>query len=296
MAASIAFSWLGAVPLALALATCAAPATNATNEAQASPAAAERSAAAPSAGAASRATPAPAKPVESLVVQVLATHPHDTGSYTQGLVWQRGALYESAGQYGRSDLREVDPKTGAVRRKVALPPEVFGEGLALVGQRLFQLTWRENLAFSWDLATFARGTDFRYAGEGWGLCFDGKRLIRSDGTDVLTFHDPQTFAETARVSVRRSGQPVFYLNELECVDGAVYANVYQTDEIVRIDAATGEVTASIDASGLLTPQERLAGAEVLNGIAWNPQGKFFYVTGKLWPKMFEVRFVAPGSH
>ncbi len=232
----------------------------------------------------------PARPIEHLGVHVLATHPHDTASYTQGLLWHDGKLYESAGQYGRSDLREVDPKTGAVRRRVALPGNVFGEGLALVGTRLFQLSWREGVAFSWDLASFAKGPEFRYAGEGWGLCYDGKRLIRSDGTDVLTFHDPTTFGETGRLSVRRAGEPVFYLNELECVGNEIYANVYQTDEIVRIDAATGEVTASIDASGLITPQERLAGAEVLNGIAWNPEKKLFYITGKLWPKMFEARF------
>jgi glutaminyl-peptide cyclotransferase len=241
------------------------------------------------------AAPTPARPIEHLGVHVLKTHPHDVASYTQGLLWHEGKLFESAGQYGRSDLREVDPETGAVRRRVALPGNVFGEGLALVGTRLFQLTWREGVAFSWDLSTFAKGPEFRYAGEGWGLCYDGKRLIRSDGTDVLTFHDPATFSETGRLSVRREGQPVFYLNELECVGSEIYANVYQTDEIVRIDAATGEVTASIDASGLITPQERLAGAEVLNGIAWQPEKKFFYVTGKLWPKMFEARFEKP-SH
>lgn len=236
-----------------------------------------------------------ARPIEHLGVHVLATHPHDVASYTQGLLWHDGKLYESAGQYGVSNLREVHPETGAVRRRAALPGNVFGEGLALVGTRLFQLSWREGVAFSWDLASFAKGPEFRYAGEGWGLCYDGKRLIRSDGTDVLTFHDPATFSETGRLSVRRAGEPVFYLNELECVGSEIYANVYQTDEIVRVDAATGEVTASIDASGLITPQERLAGAEVLNGIAWNPEKKFFYVTGKHWPKMFEVRFERP-SH
>ncbi len=233
---------------------------------------------------------APVRVVESLRAHVLATHPHDATSYTQGLVWHAGKLYESTGQYGRSQLRETDPATGAVLRRLALPGNVFGEGLALVGDRLFQLSWREGVAFSWQLESFARLAEFRYAGEGWGLCYDGRRLIRSDGSDVLTFHDPTTFAETGRLSVLRSGQPVFALNELECVGTEVFANVYQTDEIVRIEAETGAVTASIDASGLLTLEERRAGAEVLNGIAWNPEAKRLLITGKLWPKLFEVDF------
>ncbi len=270
---SLAVSLAGALPLLLLAATCA-------------PRAADPSAATPPPAVAPRS-------IEHLVVRVLATRPHDARSYTQGLLWYQGKLYESAGQYGRSDLRETDPKTGTVLRRAALPQSVFGEGLARVGGRLVQLSWRESVAFSWDLATFAEGPKFRFAGEGWGLCYDGKRLIRSDGSDVLTFHDPETFAETGRLSVRRSGQPVFYLNELECVGPDVYANVYQTDEILRIDGATGEVTASIDASGLIAPEERRAGAEVLNGIAWNPEEKIFYLTGKLWSEMFEVRFEKP---
>lgn len=284
------------MPLLLLSGTCAPSPPDAARQeggAAASPGAsvstASTSASAPSAAA----TAAPARPIEQLKVRVLQTRPHDATSYTQGLVWSEGKLYESAGQYGRSDLREVDPETGAVRRKEALPDNYFGEGLALAGTRLFQLTWREGVAFTWDLATFTKGPEFHYAGEGWGLCHDGKRLIRSDGTDVLSFHDPATFGEIGRLSVRRAGQPVFYLNELECVGSEVYANVYQTDEIVRIDAATGEVTASIDASGLITAQERQAGAEVLNGIAWNPEKKVFYVTGKYWSELFEVRFEKP---
>lgn len=283
---SWAASWLGALPLLLLFGTCAPKPSGSSEDPEGGAAVASPPAApAPSVNSA----PA-ARPIENLAVHVLATRPHDAASYTQGLVWHSGKLYESAGQYGRSDLREVDPETGAVLRRAALPGNVFGEGLALVGGRLIQLSWREGVAFSWDLKSFGQGPEFRYAGEGWGLCYDGKRLVRSDGTDVLTFHDPATFAETGRLSIRRAGQPVFYLNELECVGGEIYANVYQTDEIVRIDVASGGVTASIDASGLVTPQERLAGAEVLNGIAWNPERKFFYLTGKLWPKMFEVRF------
>ncbi|HEV7667359.1 MAG TPA: glutaminyl-peptide cyclotransferase [Thermoanaerobaculia bacterium] len=287
LAGSWVASFLGALPLLLLGVTCAPspPSLPVSN-----PPPAVATPAPVAAGEVPPAASVPARPIEHLGVHVLETRPHDATSYTQGLVWHDGKLYESAGQYGRSDLREADPETGTVRRRVALPPNVFGEGLALVGNRLIQLSWREGVAFSWDLASFTKGAEFRYAGEGWGLCYDGKRLIRSDGTDVLTFHDPVTFAETGRLPVRRAGQPVFYLNELECVGKEVYANVYQTDEIVRIDAATGEVTASIDASGLITQEERQAGAEVLNGIAWNPDKKLFYITGKLWSEMFEVRF------
>jgi glutamine cyclotransferase len=279
----------GVLPLLLLGAACAPGAP--TPPASKAPSAAVTPVAAPAPAAeVPKAASAPARAIEQLVVRVLETRPHDAASYTQGLLWHAGKLYESAGQYGRSDLREADPETGQVRRRVALPGNIFGEGLALVGTRLIQLSWNEGVAFSWDLATFTKQAEFRYAGEGWGLCYDGKRLIRSDGTDVLTFHDPTTFAETGRLPVRRAGQPVFYLNELECVGTEVYANVYQTEEIVRIDAATGEVTASIDASGLIAPEERQAGAEVLNGIAWNPEKKIFYLTGKLWSEVFEVRF------
>jgi glutamine cyclotransferase len=232
---------------------------------------------------------APARPVERLRVKILATIPHDTGAYTQGLVWSDGALYESAGQYGESSLRQVDPKTGQVLRSVAVAPNYFAEGLARVGDRLVQLTWQEGVALLYDLATFERRGELPYSGEGWGLCHDGRRLIMSDGSDALTFRDPATFAATGRVNVTLDGAPVPQLNELECVDGAVYANVYTTEEIVRIDPETGHVTTRIDASGLLTPPERMR-VDVLNGIAYKPETKTFLLTGKNWPKMFEVTF------
>lgn len=246
----------------------------------------------PAAAASPAAATAPATPpAEHLKVEVVATHAHDTASYTQGLVWHDGVLYESAGQYGASSLRRVDLKTGEVTRFAPVPQGFFAEGLALAGDRLIQLTWREQTAFVYRAATFEKLAELHYEGEGWGLCDDGRRLVMSDGSDRLRFRDPATLAVQGEVAVRLDGQPVDRLNELECVDGAVYANVWMEDRIVKIDPATGRVTAAIDAAGLLTSDEKAKGAEVLNGIAWNPESKLFYVTGKLWPRLFEVRFV-----
>lgn len=227
---------------------------------------------------------------ERLKVEVLAIVPHDPESYTQGLLWHAGSLYESAGQYGSSSLRRADPATGEVRQRVEVPPQYFAEGLALVGDKLIQLTWEEQTALVYRLQDLQRAGEHRYEGSGWGLCHDGKRLVMSNGSSRLTFRDPETFAPLGQVVVTRAGVPVDRLNELECVDGAVWANVYLTDEILRIDPETGRVTAVVDASGLLTPAER-AQAEVLNGIAYKPDTKTFLITGKYWPRLFEVRFV-----
>jgi glutaminyl-peptide cyclotransferase len=226
---------------------------------------------------------------ERLRVQVLSTRPHDPTAYTQGLELYGRRLFESTGLYRQSSLREVDQHTGAVLRQKALADTLFGEGLTRVDDRLIQLTWREEIAPVYDLETFDEQELLGYRGEGWGLCYDGRRLIMSDGSTYLTYRDPDTFEPQGEVTVTRAGQPQGHLNELECVGDAVYANVWLTDEIVRIDAATGVVTAVIDASGLLTPAEAQQ-AQVLNGIAYDGQSGHFLITGKLWPKLFEVRF------
>jgi len=223
--------------------------------------------------------------------EVLAELPHDPTAFTQGFEIDGDVLYEGTGLEGQSQLRELDPESGELRRSVPLPGQLFGEGVTVVGDRVWQLTWRDGVALEWDRAALTLRREVPLAGEGWGLCDDGPRLVRSDGTDRLRFHDPVTFAEQGSVAVTRDGTPVTQLNELECVDGQVWANVWQTDRIVRIDPASGNVTAEVDASGLLDPARR-AETDVLNGIAAVPgtDGEFL-LTGKLWPATFRVRFV-----
>ncbi len=238
------------------------------------------------------AQPRPVSP-EALRVRVVRSFPHDPTAYTQGLLYFEGKLYESTGLLGRSSLRRVDPESGAVERQVALDATLFGEGLARVGGRLYQLTWQNGRALVWNLGTLEKEREIAFAGEGWGLCFDGRRLVMSDGSDRLAFRDPETFAKRSEVGVRRAGHPLRNLNELECVDGLVYANVWQDHHIARIDPRTGEVTGWIDASGLLTAEER-ARAEVLNGIAHLPGTRRFVMTGKNWPRAFEVELVPQG--
>jgi len=231
-----------------------------------------------------------AGPAERLDVLVVGVAPHDSQAFTQGLLLHDGVLYESTGLYNSSSVRAVDPASGNVSRQIALAGTYFGEGLARVGDRLIQLTWQEHTAFVYDLATFGSLGEFAYTTEGWGLCYDGTRLVMSDGSNTLFFRDPTTFAVIGKVAVMLDGSPLPNLNELECVGRTVYANVWSTDTIARIDPDTGVVTGMIDASGLLTSAER-ANAEVLNGIAYHPTNGTFLLTGKFWPKLFEVRFV-----
>lgn len=229
-------------------------------------------------------------PVPVYHPEVLEELPHDPGAFTQGLVLDGDRFFESTGIRGSSSLREVALDSGEVVRSQPVPAEYFGEGLALVDDRLIQITWQEGEAFVYDAETFEQVASFNYEGEGWGLCFDGERLVMSDGSPTLTFRDPETFEETGSVDVTLDGQGVDELNELECVDDRVYANVWNTDRIVEIDAASGEVMGVIDAAGLLEP-ERAVGADVLNGIAHVPGDDTFWLTGKLWPAMFRVRLV-----
>ncbi len=230
--------------------------------------------------------------VARLRPHVLAAVPHDRTAFTQGLELTADAstLVEGTGRTGRSQLRELDPATGALRRAADLPREVFGEGVTVLGDRIWQLTWQDGVVYDRDPTTLAVRRTLPLEREGWGVCHDGTRLISSDGSAELVIRDPASFAPRATVPVRAAGVPVENLNELECTPDGVWANVWQTDDIVRIDPTTGRVTAVVDAAGLLPAAER-EGADVLNGVAAVPGTDQFLLTGKLWPTLFRVRFV-----
>jgi glutaminyl-peptide cyclotransferase len=256
------------------------------------------------------------RPFQQFTVEVINTYPHATDSYTQGLLLHDGFLYESGGQRGISTLRRVELETGEALDRIPLNrpeeeltgdnplPDYFAEGLALVDDRLIQLTWTAGEAFVYDLETLERVDQYVYRGEGWGLCYDGRYLYHTDGSEFITVRQPDTFEPIVRAAVTfqdraintyalEDGQRLGRLNELECVEDSIYANSFMTDFILRIDKGTGVVTGLIDASGLLTDDERaeLESGEVLNGIAYNPESDTFYITGKNWPTLFEVRFV-----
>ncbi len=226
----------------------------------------------------------------SQIPEVVRVLPHDFGASTQGLLLHDGTFYESTGQYGESTLRAVDVETGEVLRMLEISQEYFGEGLALVGNELIQLTWQENVAFAYDLESFDLVREIEYEGEGWGLCYDGESLFMSNGSAILHRRDPNSFEILESLEVTLNGSPVRNLNELECVGEAVYANVYQTDRILQINKINGHVLTEFDGSVLEPvggrPQNVRA---VLNGIAFNPEAGTFYLTGKLWPSMFEVK-------
>lgn len=236
-----------------------------------------------------------AAPPDHLQVTELARYPHDAAAFTQGLLWHDGAMYESTGLYGRSSLRRVDLESGVVERIRYLADDEFAEGLARVGDQLIQLTWRAGRAHRWPLASFDLGgpplATHGYRGEGWGLCFDGERLVMSDGSTRLQFRDPATFALLGTVEVRLAGEPLARLNELECVGDDLWANIWYDDRIVRIDPDSGRVEAWADLSGLLDPTVRseLGPDAVLNGLAWRPESGTMLATGKLWPVVIELR-------
>jgi glutaminyl-peptide cyclotransferase len=222
--------------------------------------------------------------------EIVRVYPHDPRAFTQGLQYVDGYLYEGTGQVGESSIRKVELETGKVLKKRPVPPPHFGEGITIWKNDLIELTWQTNVAFVYDKATFEPRKSYKYAGEGWGLTNDKNQLYMSDGSDEIRVLDPATFAERKRIKVTAVGAPVKNLNELEWVNGEILANVWQTDYIVRIAPASGKVVGYIDLRGLLSGSER-ANADVLNGIAHDATHDRLFITGKWWPKLFEVKLV-----
>ncbi|HSN75623.1 MAG TPA: glutaminyl-peptide cyclotransferase [Anaerolineae bacterium] len=235
----------------------------------------------------------PGRAVPVYTYRVINVYPHDPTAFTQGLVYQDDIFYEGTGLRGQSTVRKVNPTTGEVLQGIRLPDQFFGEGIAVLGDRLYQLTWQESTGFIHDRDSFDLLGTWRYDGEGWGLTTDGQQLIMSDGTNELRFLDPETPDELGRVPVvDGDGQPVALLNELEWVEGEVWANVWQTDLIARIDPASGLLLGWIDLTGLLSDEDRAAhGVDVLNGIAYDAATGRLFVTGKWWPKLFEIELI-----
>lgn len=221
--------------------------------------------------------------------QVIRTYPHDPRAFTQGLVFIDGFLYEGTGLNGESGIRKVRLETGEVLQVKKIEDRYFGEGIAVIGNSIFQLTWQGEVGFVYDRSTFERRRTFTYRGEGWGLTYDGRRLIMSDGTATLRFIDPGTLTEIGRTNVTEAGRPVVKLNELEFVKGEILANVWSSHRIARISPRTGAVIGWIDLEGLLDPRDAAAGVDVLNGIAYDAATDRLFVTGKLWPKLFEIK-------
>ena len=232
---------------------------------------------------------------ENMTFEVINIYPHDPRAFTQGLIYLDGYLYESTGLYGESSLRRVALETGEVLEKIDLSPDYFGEGLTYWEDTLVQLTWREGTGFVYNRADFSLLESFTYSTEGWGLTQDGERLIMSDGTATLFFLDPETFLAEDTVVVTFHGEEVRRINELEFIQGEVYANIWQTDQIVRIDPDTGQVLGWIDLGSILPAQARQADTDVLNGIAYDSARDRLFVTGKRWPYLYEIRLIPEGQ-
>lgn len=236
-------------------------------------------------------------PAASLVApvrdfEVVARYPHDVTAFTEGLIVYDGYLYEGTGLEGRSELRRVELDTGRVLESRNLGSDEFGEGVTILDDKIYQLTWKSNIAHVYDLATLDEIVTFAYEGEGWGLTTDGTSLIMSNGSDRLVFRDPESFEITQSISVRDGNEPIFQLNELEFIDGVIWANVWLTNLIARIDPKTGDVIDWLDLSALdVEVRAENSNADVLNGIAWRPESNTVLVTGKFWPTLFEIRLL-----
>ncbi|MFW5714064.1 MAG: glutaminyl-peptide cyclotransferase [Brevefilum sp.] len=233
----------------------------------------------------------PANLEEHMTYEVLNAYPHDPEAFTQGLIFLDGFLYESTGLYGESTLRKVVLETGEVLEKIDLSPDYFAEGLTVWKDTLIQLTWREGTGYVYSLSDFSLLQNFTYPTEGWGLTQDGERLIMSDGSATLFFLDPETFLAEESVTVTYHGEEIRQINELEYIRGEIFANIWKTDQIIRIDPDTGEVLGWIDLTDILPPEARDADTDVLNGIAYDPAGDRLFLTGKRWPVLYEVRLI-----
>lgn len=229
-------------------------------------------------------------PVVTYTYKVINTYPHDTTAFTQGLVFEDGILYESTGLYGKSSLRKVSLETGEILQIRQLFEYYFGEGITIYQNKIIMLTWQSHIGFTYDKNTFDLLGDFSYPGEGWGITYDGESLIMSDGTSTLRFLNPETLEAPGSIEVRENSVPVDKINELEFIEGKVYANIWQTDKIAIIEPGSGRVTGWVDLSGLL-PQSARDSADVLNGIAYDAVNRRLFVTGKLWPLLFEIELV-----
>jgi len=239
--------------------------------------------------------PAPAPPpaaaprVPIAGVAIVARFPHDRTAFTEGLIWHGDELYESVGREGESDVRRVRLSDGKIMGRAKIPPQQFGEGLAAWGRELVSLTWHDGIAHRWDVGTLAKRGESRFTGEGWGLTGDGRALIQSDGTPTLRFLDPVTLKERRRITVTLNGRPLDQINELEWVDGTILANVWHQPFIVRIDPASGAITRIYDLRAIVKEVGASDPEAVANGIAWDARDKRLFVTGKLWPTLFEIR-------
>jgi len=227
--------------------------------------------------------------------KVVNTYPHDQSAFTEGLIFEDGVLYEGTGLHGHSTLRRVKLETGEILQIRELPPQFFGEGVTIYKNKIIQLTWKSHVGFVYNKYSFKLLQEFNYPDEGWGITYDGKHLIMSDGTETLHFLDPETFEEISQIEVSANNIPVTRINELEYIQGEIYANIWQTERIARIDPLTGQVVGWIDLKGILNPEDDSETVDVLNGIAYDSKNSRLFVTGKFWPKLFEIELIGQGT-